>query len=147
MTFSELMHFFKTEDVTSDHTITKYTKLWNKTKQGTVEIFNKVEYPVGTFSEENSKKAIKWHYPGRNVEWLTTWHDSLKFYAFDVVNINYLQVKAIRLEGLQAKCDKYAKAMGDLSLDLVMINQVVIEHIDEMYKMYDKSISMALEAF
>jgi hypothetical protein len=120
MTFSEIMHFFKTENVTSVHTLQKYLKLWRKT---------------GGHTDKG------WPYPGRSVEWLTTWHDSLKFYAFDVVNIHTPEVsKAVRTLALDRYCDVYRDAMGDFSLDLVMIPQVPLNHIDEIYQMFDQAI-------
>jgi hypothetical protein len=120
MNFAEIMHFFRTEDVTSTHTLQKYLKLWKKTGGHT----------------ENG-----WPYPGRSVEWLTTWHDSLKFYAFDVVNIHNPAVpKAVRTLALGRYCDDYKDAMGELSLDLVMIKQVALNSIDEMYQMFDQAI-------
>lgn len=120
MTFSEIMHFFKTEDVTSDHTVSKYRKLWNKTL---------------------GDPAKGWRYPGRSVEWLTTWHDSLKFYAFDLVDVAHPETpKAVRTMALEQTCETYEKGMGQLELDLVMIPQETLEHIDEMYQMYDQAI-------
>jgi len=70
MTFSEIMHFFKTEDVTSAHTRNKYEKLWSKT--------------LG-----DPEKG--WNYPGRSVEWLTTWHPELKFYAFNLLDTDVMK--------------------------------------------------------
>ena len=120
MNFAEIMHFFRTEDVTSTHTLQKYLKLWKKT---------------GGHSENG------WPYPGRSVEWVTTWHDSLKFYAFDVVNIHTPEVgKAVRTLALGRYCDNYKAIMGTLSLDLVMIPQIPLDHIDAMYQMYDQAI-------
>jgi len=37
MNFAEIMHFFRTEDIQSEKTITKYTKLWMKS-QGDPEL-------------------------------------------------------------------------------------------------------------
>jgi len=120
MTFSEIMHFFKTEDVTSAHTINKYTKLWDKT---------------------NGDVEKGWKYPGRDVEWLTTWHDSLKIYAFDCINIKDPKTpKAIRTLALNQYCEKYIKAMGNLSLDLIFIPQRPLNNIDSVYQMYDQAI-------
>mgnify|MGYP003642518930 CR=1 FL=1 len=111
MNFSEIMHFFKTEDITSEHTKLKYEKLWHKS--------------LGGASEE-------WPYPGRDVEWCTTWHDSLKFYVFDY----YLQ------DGL-TKLDRYlmSKELVESaeSPHLVLINQFQCKHIDMMYQAYDQA--------
>jgi len=120
MNFAEIMHFFRTEDVTSEKTVSKYVKLALKT---------------------NYEADKGWPYPGRTVEWLTTWHDSLKFYAFDAVNINNPETpKTIRTLALGRYCDDYKYAMGALSLDLVMIKQVHLNNIDELYQMFDQAI-------
>jgi len=102
MTFAEIMHFFRTEDVTSDHTKKKYDKLWEKTAGGTLEIYKRVAYPEGTLSGEAAKKAIRWSYPGRDPQWVTSWHDSLQFYVFDQVHSSVDQrTKLERYEDLQ----------------------------------------------
>jgi hypothetical protein len=120
MTFSEIMHFFKTEDVTSKHTKLKYAKLWHKT---------------------GGDVANGWKYPGRDVQWLTTWHDSLKFHAFDVVSVPHPEAtKVVRTLALGRYCDDYKDAMDGLSLDLVMIPQFALRDIDAMYQMYDQAI-------
>ncbi len=64
MTFPEIAHFFKTEDICSYKTRTKYEKLWKKT-QGDPE--------------------QGWTYPGRDVKWLTSWNKELRFHLFDVI--------------------------------------------------------------
>lgn len=70
MTFSEIMHFFKSEDVESESTKSKYQKLWAKT---------------GGDQEKG------WPFPGRSAEWLTTWPSELLFCVFDVVNTDLPQ--------------------------------------------------------
>lgn len=125
MTFSEIMHFFKTEDVTSEKTKVKYQKLWTKT---------------GGDPEKG------WKYPGRDVEWLTTWHDSLKFYAFGIVSVNALNTPFVsRVIALDRYVTKYTNAMEDYSKDLVMVKQVPFEHIDQLYQAYDQAIIDDLE--
>mgnify|MGYP003665804685 CR=1 FL=1 len=69
MTFTEILHFAKTEDVTSNKTRKKYEALWRKT-QGKWEI--------------KDGKLVGWKFPGRSVDWLCRWHESLKFYIFDL---------------------------------------------------------------
>jgi hypothetical protein len=111
MTFSEIMHFFKTADVESIDTKDKYIKLWNKTL---------------------GDPAKGWTYPGRNVEFLTTWHEDLKFYAFDY----YLQ-------------DNMSKNNRDSMLhEIVMdaecehlshISQNKFDNVDMMYHLYDQA--------
>jgi len=119
-TFSEIMHFFKTEDVTSIDTKDKYIKLWNK-------------------SEGSVEKG--WKYPGRSVEWLTTWHPELKFHAFDLINIHAPETpKAVRTMALEARCDEYEKGMDGLDLDLEMIEQFTLDHIDGVYQAFDQAI-------
>jgi len=135
MTFAEVMHFFRAEDVTSADKVKEYTALWKRTKQGTIEISKGKEYPAGTLTGEIGKKAVKWRYPGRTVEWLTTWHDSLQFYVFD----HYLgdgdkRGKWARYEGL---IDLFAsKDLGKAQLIL----QNKFDHVDRMYQAFDQVI-------
>jgi ATP-dependent DNA ligase len=125
MNFSEIMHFFKTEDVTSTKTVEKYKKLWMKT---------------------GGKKDNGWKYPGRDVEWLTTWHDSLKFHAFDLVDTDYPNTpKAIRTISLEESCKEYNIKVGDMSPDLVFIKQRVVYSLTEMYEMYNEAIDLGYE--
>ena len=81
MTFSEIMHFFKSEDVTSDKKKKYWAKEWEKTNQGT-----------STYTKTKNGKPYEqgWEFEGRTPEWLTTWHESLKLYAFNLVNTNNL---------------------------------------------------------
>lgn len=120
MNFSEIMHFFKTEDVTSNHTVSKYQKLWAKTK---------------------GDPQLGWTYPGRDVEWLTTWHKSLKFYAFDVINVDVPEAtKITRTLALDRYVDAHFKGYGSLDPDMLMIQQHPFEHIDQLYQAYDQAI-------
>jgi hypothetical protein len=111
MNFSEIMHFFKTADVESEHTYVKYKNLWNKT---------------------GGDPKAGWTYPGRDVEWLCTWHDDLKFYVFDY----YLQ------DGL-TKLDRFLMSREFIEdtecKHLKLINQFQCAHIDAMYQAYDQA--------
>lgn len=111
MTFSEIMHFFKTEDIESEHTYVKYKKLWDKT---------------------GGDPAKGWPYPGRDVEFLTTWHDSLKFYVFDWV----LQENLTKEERFALMVDENFDLR---SSHLVVIPQIELEHVDALYQMYDQA--------
>jgi ATP-dependent DNA ligase len=108
MTFSEIMHFFKTEDIQSDKTIKKYLK-------------------------DTSG------YPGRDSDWLTTWHPELKFYAFDLVNTkNPNESKWQRVLNLRGICDAYGKCVENGILKF--IPQWTFDDIDQVYQAYDQSI-------
>ena len=114
MTFSELMHFFKTADVTSESSVAKYTKLWEKTK---------------------GDPAKGWKYPGRSVEWLTTWHSELQFYVFDQVwSDSDDRGKWQRYQDLK---DLFKNAKPKYSK---IINQFEVTHIDQVHQAYDQSI-------
>lgn len=116
MTFSEIMHFFKTEDVTSEKTVAKYTKLWEKTA---------------------GNPAKGWKYPGRTVEWLTTWHDELQFYIFDHVFTNGDdRTKLERYQALQMMFRQRNLSSADVQL----IHQFEPEHVDQIYQAYDQAI-------
>lgn len=74
MTFSEIMHFFKSSDVTSEKKKKYWANEWAKTKQGTA-----------TYTKTKNGKPYEqgWEFVGRTPEWLCTWHDDLKLYAFN----------------------------------------------------------------
>ena len=134
MTFAEVMHFFRAEDVTSEKKVNEYTKLWKKTKEGTVEILKGVEYPAGTLTGKDAKKAIKWRYPGRSVEWLTTWHDSLQFHVFDHYMGN--DDKRTKWERYQGLVNLFSSA--DLGkAELIIQNEMT--HIDQLYQAHDQA--------
>jgi hypothetical protein len=111
MNFSEIMHFFKTADITSEHTYVKYKNLWNKSNEGTTSI---------------------WPYPGRDVEWCTTWHPCLKFYVFDY----YLQDKLTKL-------DRYLMSkefVEDTECEHIkLIHQFKCPSLEHMYEAYDQA--------
>lgn len=122
MNFSELMHFFKTEDVTSAETVDKYEKLWIKTE---------------------GDPDLGWKYPGRSVEWLTTWHDSLKLYAFGVINTEYYSIKfSDRYTILETLVEKYNKAVEGTVPEpyLKIIRQNSFTEIDQLYQAYDQAL-------
>jgi len=120
MTFGEIMHFFRTEDVTSDKTVKKYQALWKKTG-GDVE--------------------KGWEFPGRTPEWLTTWHSSLKFYAFSFVVLwdvdSTFSGRNLMLESIDRI---YNKKLNGLEPDLVIIPQHEFSSIEELYQAFDQSI-------
>lgn len=113
MTFSEIMHFFKTEDIESEKTRKKYENLWSKTHEGELHIGG-------------------WPYPGRTVEWLTTWNPELRFYAFDYYlqdNLSKEERDAMLLEMyMDSRCDSFE-----------YIRQNKFENIDMMYHLYDQA--------
>lgn len=116
MNFSEIMHFFKTEDVTSDHTVSKYEKLWAK-------------------SEGVEEKG--WPYPGRDVKWATTWHPCLRFYVFDhLTHSKDSRTKNERYENL-------VNIFTELSyIDKLacIIPQYSVRDIDAVYQAFDQAI-------
>jgi len=111
MTFSEIMHFFKTEDVESEKTLLKYEKLWEKT---------------------NGSAELGWTYPGRNVEFLTTWPEDLKFYAFDY----YLHDYMTKEERLAMLSEMVQDAESE---HLTFITQQRVANLDMMYHLYDQA--------
>jgi len=114
MTFSELMHFFKTADVTSEKTVAKYTKLFEKT---------------------GGDPLKGWKYPGRSVEWLTTWHPELQFYVFDQIFIDGdNRSKYTRYKMLQELFKRTHSSTAQL------IYQHEPTNIEEIYQVYDQSI-------
>lgn len=120
MTFSEIMHFFKTEDVTSDHTRNKYEKLWAKT---------------GGDPEKG------WKYPGRDVEWLTTWHPELRLYAFNLVNLERLdETKDDRDRNLRLTIALYRDNNDDSNSKLEYVRQEIYSSHEMIQKVYDQAV-------
>ena len=115
MTFSEIMHFFKSEDVTSAKSIAKYKKLWEKSDNGT--------------------NSDIWKFHGRDWQWLTTWHDSLKFHLFDAVDIN--NPNTGKMDRAQLLAYLYDKAN---SVHLDYIEQFEFSKIEDLYQAYDQAL-------
>jgi hypothetical protein len=111
MNFSEIMHFFKTEDVESEKTYDKYYKLWSKSNFGS--------------------PALGWPFPGRNLKWVTTWQLCLKFYAFDYV------ISAPKVQRILILNDMVKQSP---TIPLVVIPQRIYPHIDAIYQAYDQAI-------
>lgn len=125
MTFAEIMHFFRSEDVTSPKNIEKYKKLWAKTKEGTTD---------------------EWEFKGRDWQWLTTWHESLKFYAFGyLLSIDSTMPFSGRYQLLDAVGKVYTEKMSGLEPDLIIIPQHSFTEIDEIYQAYDQAIISGYE--
>jgi len=107
--FSELSHFFKKENVLDP----KYKKTMEK-KYGTAA----------------------WPYPGRSVEWATTWHADLKFHLFDWYSEGALGFsKTDRLEMLEIMVEKI-----DVDHIVEIIPHHGFTHIDEFYQAYDQAL-------
>lgn len=125
MTFSEIMHFFKTEDITSEHTRNKYEKLWAKT---------------GGDPEKG------WKYPGRDVEWLTTWHPELRLYAFNLVNLERLhETKEDRDRNLRLTLSLYNDNHDVSTRRLEYVHQCIIVSHESIQEFYDKAVERGEE--
>ena len=134
MTFTEILHFFKTEDVTSESTKTKYKKLWKRTKQGKIAILKGKEISMDNITAEELKKATYWKYKGRDVEWVTSWHDELKFYVFDHAFEVENRTKEERYE--------YLKSMKDyFGPHIVLIEHKVPDTLEEVLNAYEEIIN------
>ena len=112
MTFPEIMHFFRTSDISSSKTKERLDKLWEKSKGGTTSL---------------------WEFPGRSVKWLTTWHSDLKFHVFDYVVPNL--TKEDRLKELKL----FASKLPDY-IPLEVITQKVPDSLEDVYTAFDKAI-------
>lgn len=120
MNFSEIMHFFRSEDVTSTKSVAKYKKLWEKT-QGDPE--------------------KGWEFPGRDWQWCTTWHDSLKFHAFSYIDlIDEEQPFYRRYQILKSIVKTHEQRLNGLRNDLMLIPQHQFEAVEELYQAFDQSI-------
>jgi hypothetical protein len=110
------MHFFKSEDVTSEKNVAKYTKLWEKS---------------------GGDPTKGWKHPGRTVEWLTTWHPELQFYVFDHIDPDYFdKTKLQRYESLK----RMFKTRDIGAVDAHLIAQFSLGHIDQVFQAYDQAI-------
>ena len=124
MNFSEVSHFFKAEDVTSEKSKKKYLNEWNKTKQGTATY---------TKTVKGELVDVGWGYPGRTPEWLATWHKELGFYAFDHVIPDETRTKEERYEGLKAGKEWFTD-------DLKIILQRNPKTLQDIFNSYQSAI-------
>jgi len=85
-------------------------------------------------------KNDNWPFPGRDVEWATTWHPSLMFHIFNVVEINAVSTFESRVLHMDQIMDVYSTKMGTLPWDMIDIHQHSFNHIDELYQAYDQAI-------
>jgi hypothetical protein len=131
LTFSEIIHFFRTEDISSDKTRKKYEKEWEKTAGGTKTYKKKVGDTV---------VDQEWEFPGRDVNFLCTWPECLKLYVFDhTTGGDDNRTKAERHQYLQDLFDREL-IKEDLLDYAVLIKQNTFDHIDQVYQAYDQSI-------
>ena len=135
MSFPEIIHFTRTEDVTSSKTKKKYRTLWAKTEGGTIGIYNSKKYLMEDLTPAMLKDgATIWEFPGRDVKWLTTWHDSLKFYVFNWVDPESNHTKERRDEILRGNVN------GTYLPEMVYVEQTVYTSMDAIYQAYDQAI-------
>lgn len=147
MNFAEIMHFFRSEDVTSPKKVKEYSSLWKTTKQGTIGIYKGEEYPVEEIDAQMMEFGAKvWPFPDRDLEWATTWHDDLKLYAFSYIDLDELDSQFLdRTNNLAFKIDAYNKKLNGLEPDLIYIDQRSFSSIDELYQRYDQAILAGAE--
>lgn len=125
MSFSEIMHFFKVEDLDDPKHLKKWNTLWAKTREG--QDSTKVDM-------DNYIDTIVWPFPGRTPEWLCTWHEDLKFHIFDYVIPETDYTKLDRYLMYKAACEDISDAVA------VPIKQSKLDHIDEFYQAYDQAM-------
>ena len=137
MNFAEIMHFFRSEDVTSVKSRKKHQAEWVKTAGGTKTYIKKVK---------GEDVEAEWEFPGRDVEWLCTWHDSLKFYAFNMMEHDNLDLtKEERSEMLELLYLKHAIAVGEGKNDFMLLKQNEFTHVDQLYQAYDQALMDGFE--
>lgn len=123
MTFSEIMHFYASQDVESEKSFKKHQLEWDKTEGGTIT------YPK---TIKNVIVQQGWEFPGRTPEWLCTWQPCLKFYVFDY----YLQDGISKLERYHMSKELIDNAESQHAL---VIPQIKCSNIDMMYHIYDQA--------
>jgi len=125
MNFAEIMHFFRSEDVTSDKSVAKYKKLWEKT--------------LG-----DPKKG--WEFQGRDWKWCTTWHASLKFFAFSFIDLTKPdQIFKERYLTLRGLTQFYEREIHGYNTELVCISQETFSELDELFQAYDQAVISGAE--
>lgn len=130
MTFSEIMHFFKSSDVTAEKNVKRWNNEWAKTSQGTA-----------TYTKTKNGEAYEqgWEFPGRTPEWLCSWHDSLKLYAFNLVDtLSPNQTKAERDADLAILSQVYDKT-GEKS-NFKYVWQHTFDTHEQIQEFYDEAI-------
>lgn len=133
MNFAEIMHFFRSEDVTSDKSRKKHEAEWKKTNGGTSSYIKKV-------GGEDVEQF--WEYPGRDVDWLCTWQPCLKLYVFDhIKGPGDTRTKEERYQELQ---DMWVHA-DDLEEIAILVKQTKYSSIDEVFQAYDQAIVSGYE--
>lgn len=136
MNFAEIMHFFRSEDVTSAKSRKKHEAEWKKTAGGTTHYMK----TVGNVSVQQH-----WEYPGRDVDWLCTWHPCLKLYVFDhIKGTDDTRTKKQRYSDLK---DLWSNLFISENLDTisVLLKQDSFQNIDEVYQAYDQAILSGYE--
>ena len=131
MTFGEIMHFFKCADVTSDKERKKLELEWSKTNGGTTTY---------TKTKDGEPYEQAWEFPGRDVDWLCTWHPCLKFYAFNLMSTAFPDVPKIkRTNTLERGIHRYTNKVGIDEAEVVFVDQNDFEHVDELYQAFDQA--------
>lgn len=135
MTFSEIMHFFKSSDVTSEKKKKHWAKEWKKTNGGT-----------STYTKTKNGQPYEqgWEFPGRTPEWLTTWHPELKLYAFNMLDLSAMdQDKELRDNNLKFTVNLYKH--NNLNDNLRYVEQKVLDTENEIQRMYDDAVESGEE--
>jgi hypothetical protein len=130
LTFSEIMHFFRTEDVSAPSTRKKFQKEWEKTNGGT----STYKKTVG-----NTIVHQEWEFPGRDVDFLCTWPDCLKIYVFD--HTFHGADERTKQERYYDLVDMFSKERIQSSINdyAILLKQTFYTHIDEVYQAYDQA--------
>lgn len=82
MSFREICRFFKTSDVSDAKHMNKLATDCTKYNLGTTK--DPIWKTVETFPE-GAKSKFETDWPGRTVEWMSTYHEDLKIHLFDIV--------------------------------------------------------------
>ena len=133
MTFSEIMHFFKSSDVTSEKKKKYWAKEWEKTNQGT-----------GTYTKTKNGEPFEqgWEFVGRTPEWLTTWQPCLKLYAFNLLDLDNVNIgKIFRDIDLKVLIEMYSDDVYCLD-NFRYIDQKEFTTHEQIQEFYDEALEM-----
>lgn len=149
MSFSEIVRFFKNEDVTRPK---ERKKLENYNKQFVVAfdedgdpIYSKLK-DYAKYKDKGLKTRLELEYPNRTIDWLCRFHDDLKFWLFDGVVLD--RPDLVGFEERMVEITKrllYDRKVSPLTNIIVLPSIHRFSSIEELYSMYDDALAVNYE--
>jgi hypothetical protein len=118
MKFNEIFRFFAKEDVTDPKSIKELTNMKSK-----------------------KPKAFQEKYGGRDIEFLTKFHDELRLWIFDGIVLDMPE-----LIGYQERMDEIKNRLAEYADPSILFTpELEVRSLDELYTEYDNSITEGFE--